>query len=637
MSLRSWQEFVQKREFRRCKYDVVAVPADEDARLLLSLLFDRDDADGVRHLPEVLIPSGLSPFDKSLICSALVRAGVRHPGLLDEDLRDLHRTAKSEHHIELFADLNSLNTGLLLQTVESLRGSVARVVLSSSSVDVLHEYQGRLDKNHSKGGDFLRRAEMSRSLRMLDEMRRTVPVHIHQLPPGASRYFARNTAGPLRRQNDSVRPEPEALYHVDELTFISEDRQMIAAFWDYVTTTNPRLPMKLVTSDFSLAHVCVAEKVPFLFARSPYEVWKDLGEQAGGEQGTIPGVVWFDPFAPALRFCTAHAILWEMSLVFGQLDVVPVDDNESATGFRMRYVRRHHLPGRREEITVTDIDASARKDVKKLPSREQSGQRGQKVRPAARKASIDEGVDSSLQITLPDLLEILPWPSDRPVLLEELKLSEKRLRQIRYIGQVTELYGLTETCVEAGPALSKLILFLERRDYLAVNEIFQRVPAYDRVLKDAARIEVFPSSRVGGAAVGWAVVLGAAYKTKGGARYGLAVVSEDDFAKAVRDAHAEQGEGRPAVQMPYILDRVCTQLHISPVRFEVLLEAVLGRGSLSGYEAQRATVDVDLPEHKVMVAPAAAEIGRFLRVIAPGRGVVLGGTLVSSLVQRGGN
>lgn len=648
MSLRTWQELVRRCAFREGEYKVSVHPAGGEARALVLLRFDRDDAEGIRHLPEVSIPSGLGPFDKSLLCSALVRAGVRHPGLLDEDLRDLHRAARAEHHIELFADLNALNTGLLVQLVNSLGSAVARVVLSSSSIDVLHEYQGRLDKNDVRGGDFLRRAEMSRSLRMLDELRRTVPVHIHQLPPGASRYFARGAAGPVRRQTDPRREESDIPPPNDELTFISEDRQMIAAFWDYVMTTNPRLPLRLVTSDFSLAHVCVAERVPFLFARSPYEVWRDLGEGRAEHQGSgstrpsgdqanenavqpvAPEVLWFDPFAPALRCCTAQAILWELCIVFGRLDVI-----STGTGFRMSYVRRDHLPGRREEIRIEDILSDTQEPAIGA-GKSAEVPRGQKQRTrAVKRTAVGEGAEPSLQIKLAEFLELLPTASGTRTPWEGLPLSEKQAGQIRDIGDATGLLRCDDRFIEAGPSLPELVRCLEKRAYIAINDIFRRVPAYDRVLKEASSSGVFPRSRVGGTAPGWAVILGAAYKTKDGVRYGLATVSEDEFARAVLHAHAELGQGSRAVPLPAILDKVCNQLRLSPVRFEGMLEAALGRGLLSGYEAQRATIDLDLPRHKVIVSPAVAEIGHFLREMAPGQGIVLGGTLVSSLVQRG--
>jgi hypothetical protein len=118
--------------------------------------------------------------------------------------------------------------------------------------------------------------------------------------------------------------------------------------------------------------------------------------------------------------------------------------------------------------------------------------------------------------------------------------------------------------------------------------------------------------------------------------YGLAPVSEDAFAASVRSAHAEFAEGGAAAQLPAILDRVCTNLRISPIRFEALLDANLGKDGLSDYEAQRATVTLDLPDHQVIISPSKAEeVGHFLRRVSPGRGVLLGANLVSSLVKRG--
>lgn len=99
---------------------------------------------------------------------------------------------------------------------------------------------------------------------------------------------------------------------------------MVAAFWDYQQTSNPRLPVFLITSDFSLAHVCHAERVPYLFARSPHEVRK---QQAHKPHPLQPKTLFFDPFALALRFCAPHYVLWELALIFRRINIVPVPLN----------------------------------------------------------------------------------------------------------------------------------------------------------------------------------------------------------------------------------------------------------------------------------------------------------------------
>jgi hypothetical protein len=111
----------------------------------------------------------------------------------------------------------------------------------------------------------------------------------------------------------------------------------------------------------------------------------------------------------------------------------------------------------------------------------------------------------------------------------------------------------------------------------------------------------------------------------------------ETFEEAVRREHAEAGQGDAAVPLPEILDRVCMALRLSPIRFEAMLGASLSSGSLVDYETQRATVEHELPEHTVLVAPSSAEIGHFLRRMVPGRGILVGGTLVSSLVRRAGD
>jgi hypothetical protein len=172
---------------------------------------------------------------------------------------------------------------------------------------------------------------------------------------------------------------------------------------------------------------------------------------------------------------------------------------------------------------------------------------------------------------------------------------------------------------------------------LDVNAIFRKVRAYDEALRAAEASGTFPSTASGGAATGWAVILGAAYKTKTGALYGLADVAAGVFLDAVLAAHAECGGGRAAVPLPEILDRVCRSLRYSPVRFEAALNSAFQDGSLSSYETQRATVNRDLPEHDVLVSPIFSDGGHFRRHLAPGRGIVIGGSLVSSLVRRSGD
>lgn len=313
MRIASAADLVNKISFEQGIYDVCAVSSDDTPpRSLLSLEFARDDEEATRHVPEIEFPSDWErPPDRNFVCCALVRAGVKHPGVEDEDLRRLHQEATRTRHIELFADLNAISTGFLSYLARSLGRFIARVVVSSSCIDILHEYQGRIDRKDARGGELLRRAEMTRVLRSLEEMRRHVPVHIHQLPPGATRYFQRNSAGPARHvHSPDARPESseEDPPLGEERTFISEDRQMIAAFWEYMSKDNPRIPVFLVTSDFALAHVCAAERVPFIYARSPQTAWPAASPRVSP--------LWLDPFAPALRFCTAQQILWELCLVF---------------------------------------------------------------------------------------------------------------------------------------------------------------------------------------------------------------------------------------------------------------------------------------------------------------------------------
>jgi hypothetical protein len=378
-----------------------------------------------------------------------------------------------------------------------------------------------------------------------------------------------------------------------------------------------------------------------LFARSPYEIWR----RPEGSVEHPPRVLWLDPFALALRFATPHAILWEFCAVFERLIVNPKDPTEDAA-FSLVYDPRSHLPGSamtlREESATLEADTMPlAKPLKKVPS---AGTK-RKITKATLsvehrkpgKAASAEPTPHSLTLRLPLVIDVLPAKPGGRMPLAAFKAKDKSaLKQLEQIGEETGLYHVGAEAIEAGPALANLLESLEVHDYIAVNAIFQRVGAYDEVLRDAAASGTFANTKSGGAATGWAVMLGAAYKTHAGARYGLANVSTETFVEAIVRAHTECGQGQPAVPLPAILDHVCRTLSYSPVRFEAALDKLLVDGTLSGYDAQRATVAVDLPEHDVLVGPSAAENGHFLRHLAPGKGIVLGGILVSSLVRRSG-
>jgi hypothetical protein len=647
-SLNGIEAFVVARAFKRGRYEVEVSQEKSAPHVLLSFAFDRDDEQAVRRIPSVLLPRQFEPYERSLVASALVRAGAQHPGLRAEDLANLHREASREHHVELFTDLNALTTGLLEHVVRSLDGAVARVVISSSSIDILHEYQGRIRKSTAQSGDFRRRAELARALRLLEELRRAIPVHVHQLPPGATRYFARSSGGPLRPPEGGCDGEDTA--DLDDLTFISEDRQMIAAYWDYMTRANTRLPVRLITSDFALAHVCVAERVPFLFARSPYDVWRSDSGAAPHE----PRILWLDPFALALRCATPHAILWELCAVFERVTVRPGEGAED-TAFSLVYDPRSHLPGSAmiawEE--PAPLDESARgAEAGGAVSPERSSKKPTKTKKKQSATAPSKGVKTPsksakpaapsaralLTIRLPLVLDVLPTkPGERTPLAAFRGKDNKALKELQQLGEETGLYHVGTKEIEGGPALADLLTKLDARDYLGVNAIFRKVRAYDEALRQAADSGTFASTKSGGATTGWAVILGAAYKTNVGALDGLADVSETTFAEAIERAHNEAGQGHQAVPLPDVLDRVCRALRYSPARFEATLDKVLGDGTLRGYEPQRASVSFELPEHDVLVGPTVADIGHFLRHLAPGKGVVLGGVLVSSLVRQSGD
>jgi hypothetical protein len=624
MALVNEYEFLNRYLFSEGDLEVVAVSEIEEPRTLLVLRIPRTDEADVRHVPSVDISSlGAVPeADRRRVMSALVRAGVRHPGLNDKQLRQLHRAQRQEGHIELFCDLNALSTGLTQQLIQSL-GARCRVVVSSSSIDILHEYQRGQKKKGT--ANFLRRAEMNRCLGVLEDLRKTVPVHVHPLPPGATSYRKRPEADPGGVGDSEDDGE-------GGLTYVSEDRQMVSAFWQYISTTNPRVPVHLVTSDFSLARVCAAERVSFVFARSPYQVW--WLEQIGVGMSAVPEVVWLDPFALKLRACSAHRILWELCLVYQRLTVKVklAADNGAGMGavlldhdFGLSYDPRRHMPGDPPHVEFGEAH-------KLTPS----ATVGKRAKGTARADSVT--TRRMLKLSLQPVLLAMPTRRGQRVPLSQFKPTDvDSARQFEQIGEVTGLFRVEDSqWVVAAEGLEAFLTALRRRDYIAVNAPFKRFPWYSEALADAAVGNRMPSSKKAGAATGWAIVLGASYKTiSDGALYGLAEVTEDRFEQAVVRGHAEIGGGQRSVPLPPIMDRVCRSLQLSPIRFEALLEATIGHRGLEQYEVQRAKISIPIPKHSVIVAPATASPDSYLRTLDPGTGLTIGNKLVGALVLRG--
>jgi hypothetical protein len=457
----------------------------------------------------------------------------------------------------------------------------------------------------------LQRSEMSRHLTVLEELRSQVAVHVHPLPPGTSRYLHRGKS------------EPQAELDAREwLTYISEDRLMVAAFWHYIQTTNPRVPVRLVTSDHALARVCAAERAPFVFAKTPYDVWwkEELKE---GRQAS-PELLWLDPYAMSFRHATLHRILWELVLVYNQLHVRVTPrlegdatrDNLITDAFALVFNQWKHRPGSRIEVSIGNPD-------------ELKG-----AKPVVSHATA-EPPKRRLKLSLLRVFEVMPTRVGGRVPLSDFKQKgEDSLRQLAQIGHATDLFSVSAKWVEGLPGIDRLLAALQRRDYIELNEIFRKLPAYDDVLREAAAQKPFPNNKMGGAVTGWAVILGAAYKIPvSGVLFGLADVKEERFEAAVVRYHAELGKGEQSALLPPILDRVCRSLQISPIRFEAMLEATIGKGALSGFELQRATVNFPIPSHTVVVAPSTAASASYLREMEPGAGVMIGNKFANTLVR----
>lgn len=603
------EEFVRAVGFSSGSYTVTAVLGEIETPLL-DMTFATGDAPGVRHLPLIHASPTIDPRYRPPVSDAMVRAGSRHPGLDDVDLANLHRESRRHGFVEIFADINALQQGLITQLADSLGNRLARVVVSSTSIDVLHEYQSLARRRHDGSATTVAAWQLARGMRIIGELR--APVHIHQLAPGAARYFRRGRA-------DSSSVNKQAVGHEDteEATYISEDRQMIAAYWHYQATSSPRVPLLFVTSDFALAHACAAERVPFIFARAPREFDSVIESP----------LLWFDSFALKFRFCAPHRILWEMCQVFGTVNVVPV--GVSGGGFSVTYHPRRHLPGRREEIElglpVTPVAASGEDPSNKAGRKQPRAPTGA---PA---------VDRKLKLSLRAIVDVLPTRDGQRISIAEFKPRDPDLvRQLWQVGDATGIYRKDNEEVVAGPRFGEFLAALRASDYVAVNAIFRAVAGYDHVLVQADRDGVFPNSREGGSAIGWAVMLGAAYKLEGRTIFGLRDVADEAFETAVGRAFAESAAGSRAVPLHRILDRVCSDLGLSPVRFETLLGRSIGQRALRQFEVQRATTEGKIPAHEVISLPSTSAPSSYLRRLEPGRGMLVGGKLVASLVRRPG-
>jgi hypothetical protein len=630
--------FIRNFPFAEGRWEVRAL-APDGARTLLHFMLSSAEEQDLRRPPELSLVSSAKPVDRERVIDAVVRAGVQHPGLRNEDLRDLHAAARASGYIELFADLNALKNGLVQHVVRSLGRLVGRVVVSSSTIDVLHEYQALARRRDDGSRRYLASWEMGRALQTLDALRSEVPVHIHQLPVGSARYVRRPMADPRPNHQGSARDARATIADIasdqpvdgteqedSQLTFISEDRQMIGGYWDYATRTNPRLPFHLITSDFALAHVCAAERVPFLFARAPREVWR-----VDDVQRPTFHTLWFDPFALAVRTCLAHTILWELCLVFGQLNVVSLD--RGGDGFSLTYDPRDQVPGAGPEFKRADLLSEEMIRAVKKRSAKTSASRSGKSEESGRGS---EKAPAKLKLRMQTLVTVLPTDTTQRVPLKELQASEEVLRQFRQIGVQTGLFAVDGGDVIAGPRLSELLNRLRDLDYVGVNAIFEAQPSYRKVLDDVRGGNAFPSSNEAGAATGWAITLGAAYKSASGVVFGLAPVTEEQFERAVKRAHGELGSGQPAVGLADVLDRVCTALQMSPIRFEAMLNLCLGQRGLLQYEAQRASLQGTVPPHPLLVAPKTRMAKSYIETFEPAQGLRIGGKLVQSLVLRQG-
>lgn len=593
---------VRNVSFSKGRYEVEAV-LGEAIEPLLIFAFDEDDEEQGRRLPKIAPPEGTTnPALRASVANALVRAGAAHPGLRDRDLAALHAAARESGHVELFVDINALTQGLVTQLAKSLGSRLARIVASSSTIDVLHEWQRFARQHHDGSPGIVAAWELARGMRLFREFK--VPVYVHQLAPGAARYFRRAHADGRAEASN-----PTSQEHREEPTYISEDRQMIAGFWNYLAIAGPRIPMFLVTADLTLAHVCAAERVPFIFARAPKEASASLSPEA----------LWFDPYALGFRTCLAQAVLWELTVVFGAVNVRALGEPLGRKSFGLRYEPRNHTPGEGEDVAIVD------------PIVPMTGTSGHERKPRAVPKS-----ERLLKLSLLSILDALPTDVDQRVQLASFKpKDEDSVRQFWQIGEATGLFQAEDESVAAGPKLAALLEALKVYDYVRVNAIFRAVSGYAKVLGDAGESGSFPSSKNGGAATGWAIVLGAAYKTSNGTRFGLQDVTDDQFDRAVTRAHADTAGGRDrAVPLYRVLDRVCSEMGLSPVRFEAMLNRGIGRRGLSGFEAQRAKSAGPIPAHKVLTYPTKSFSASYLRELSPGEGITVGGKLVGSLVRR---
>ena len=199
------RQFVTNTSFSAGQYEVLT-PGTNSLDCLLNFTQATGDEAGSRHIGTIACPGSGTAALRAEVLRQLFALVPVIPVSATRAAK-LHRAALKDSHVELFADVNALKTGLLMHLITSLGRAVARVVISSSSIDVLHEYQ-----SHYVAEAKIQRAGMVRGLRTLERVRETTPVHIHQLEPGATRYFTRPGPNQQARQSVSLDPRSRSIF-----------------------------------------------------------------------------------------------------------------------------------------------------------------------------------------------------------------------------------------------------------------------------------------------------------------------------------------------------------------------------------------------------------------------------------------
>jgi hypothetical protein len=139
-------------------------------------------------------------------------------------------------------------------------------------------------------------------------------------------------------------------------------------------------------------------------------------------------------------------------------------------GFCLSYDPKGHLPGSPEDITQGPLPTLALRENKHKPGGRDRG------KPFSGRLPVED--ERRIKLSLVTIAAVLPTRLGQKIPLSGFKSQqEDALRQVRRVGEQTELFTIDADSVIPGKALGDLLDCLKAGDYVGVNAIFRRVRA----------------------------------------------------------------------------------------------------------------------------------------------------------------